>query len=175
MFKKILVASIFLLLFLFTNFAKAKDEILFVDLDYIFTNSNAGKKINEKIKKDTIQINSEFKDYQKKTDEKKNTLLNQKKIISEDEFKKKLKNLENEIMEFNRIISKKNNDLTKLKRQVRDNFAKEIKIILQNYAKENSIQMILNKDKILIGKNDLDITKKILDIFNKNVKTIEVK
>jgi len=30
-------------------------------------------------------------------------------------------------------------------------------------------------NKILIGKNDLDITKKILDIFNKNVKTIEVK
>ena len=34
--------------------------------------------------------------------------------------------------------------------------------------------MIIKKDNILIGKNNLDATKDVLDLFNKNVKTIEI-
>ena len=34
--------------------------------------------------------------------------------------------------------------------------------------------MIINKSNILIGKNNLDVTKDILDLFNKNVKLIKI-
>ena len=45
---------------------------------------------------------------------------------------------------------------------------------METYAKENSISIILKKENILIGKTNLDISQNILDIFNKNVKTIKV-
>ena len=35
--------------------------------------------------------------------------------------------------------------------------------------------MILKKEDILIGKKNLDITKDILDLFNKEVKAIKIK
>ena len=35
--------------------------------------------------------------------------------------------------------------------------------------------MILKKEDILIGKNNLDITKEIMNLFNKNVKDIKIK
>ena len=69
--------------------------------------------------------------------------------------------LEKEVNDFNKKISIKNNRLINLKKQIRGEFTKQIKIILQNYAQDNSVQMILNKDRILVGKKDLDITKKL--------------
>ena len=42
-------------------------------------------------------------------------------------------------------------------------------IIHQNYSKENSILIVLKKENILIGKKETDITKKVLEIFDKKV------
>ena len=47
--------------------------------------------------------------------------------------------------------------------------------IMQDYALSNSVEMILKKEDILIGKNNLDITKEIMNLFNKNVKVIKIK
>ncbi len=174
MFKKFLILPIFFLIFFTSNPSYANNEILFIDIDYIFTNSSAGKKVNEEIKKKSKIVNDEYKTYKKKTEEKKTKLLNQKKILSNEEFKKQYMTLEKEVNDFNKKISIKNNRLINLKKQIRGEFTKQIKIILQNYAQDNSVQMILNKDRILVGKKDLDITKKILDIFNQNVKIIKV-
>ena len=33
--------------------------------------------------------------------------------------------------------------------------------------------MIIKKDNILIGKNDLDATEEVLNLFNKDIKSIE--
>ena len=46
--------------------------------------------------------------------------------------------------------------------------------ILESYAKENSISLILKRENILIGKTNLDISQNILKIFNKKIKTIKV-
>ena len=42
--------------------------------------------------------------------------------------------------------------------------------ILSKFADENQISLIIQKKFIVIGKSTLDITDKILDIFNKEVK-----
>ena len=44
--------------------------------------------------------------------------------------------------------------------------------ILGKYADENSISLIIQKN-IVIGKSKMDITKQILEIFNKEVKEIK--
>ena len=46
---------------------------------------------------------------------------------------------------------------------------------MQDYAVSNSVEMILKKENILIGKNNLDITKEIMSLFNKNIKDIKIK
>ena len=45
--------------------------------------------------------------------------------------------------------------------------------ILGQYANENSISLIIQKN-IVIGKSDMDITKQILEIFNKEVKEVKL-
>ena len=68
-------------------------------------------------------------------------------------------------------------NLTKLEKKKRDDFNNfsinsKKKIIdllnplITNYLKKESIQILLQKDKIIFGDDKLDITKEILKIFN---------
>ena len=98
----------------------------------------------------------------------------QKNVLSEEEFKKKIKELENNIKSLNSSISQKNNEIIKFKQNAKNKFLIELNKILQNYATQNSINLIINKDNILLGKNNLDVTKAILSILDKEVKTIKI-
>ena len=51
-----------------------------------------------------------------------------------------------------------------------DNFLSKIEPILNNYMKENSLNILLDKKNIFIGKSELDITEKIINIINLKIK-----
>ena len=44
--------------------------------------------------------------------------------------------------------------------------------IITSYLKKESIQILLQKDKIIFGNDNLDITKEILELFNDKHKKI---
>ncbi len=153
---------------------QAKDNIAFIDLNIVFDNSNAGKKINKEIEDKKKKNNKSFKELQKKFEIDKEKLINQKNVLSKEEYEKKLVNLEKDLKKYNLDIRDKNANLTKFQLQVRKKFFDELRPILEDYAKENSIDIILKKEHVLIGKTNLDISKNILDIFNKKVKKITI-
>ena len=47
---------------------------------------------------------------------------------------------------------------------------KNLNEILSKYSDENNISLVIQKKYIVIAKSGLDITDKVLDIFNKEVK-----
>ena len=98
---------------------------------------------------------------------KKKKLISQKNVLAEDEFKKKVTDLENNLKKYNEIISKKNKDLANYQNKSKNEFINKLQSTLQKYAKENSISLILRKDQVLIGENRLDVSKDILDLVNK--------
>jgi len=71
-------------------------------------------------------------------------------------------------------ISSNNNELNKLRNKAKNEFLIRLNAIMQEYAKQNSIEIMINKNDILIGKNELDATKDILMLFDKNIKTIKL-
>ena len=172
--KKILTIIFFLNFFVTSNIY-SQEKLVFIDINYIFNNSDAGKKINKVINEKSKKIINEFNEYQKKIDSKKKTLLTQKNVLSEEEYKKKFVKLEKNLNEYNSIINKKNLDLNNFKTKVRVEFSQNLNKILEDYSKKNSISMILKKENILIGKTNLDVTQEVLDLFNDNIKKISVK
>ena len=174
MIRKTLIIVFFLNIFLTTNLY-SQEKLAFIDINYIFNNSDAGKKINKEIQNKSKKINSELNEFQKKIDSKKKTLLTQKNVLSEEEYKKKFVELEKNLNEYNSIINKKNLDLNNFKTKVRVEFSKNLNKILEDYSKKNSISMILKKENILIGKTNLDATRDVLDLFNDNIKKISIK
>mgnify|MGYP005991811097 CR=1 FL=1 len=166
--------SIFVFIILAPLNAIANEKIYFVDIDYILFNSIAGKKISIHIQNENKKINSELKQYNNSINKKKGELINQKNVLSKDEFNKKYLLLEEEIKKLNDIIKKKNLDLNNYKKNSRNEFLKKLEVILHEYAKDKSIQMILQKRNILLAKKELDVTKDVIELFDKNFKVIEV-
>jgi len=174
MFKKLNYIFFVVLILFINNNVFAQDKIAFIDLNYLYNNSVAGKKINDQIKNKREKINAEFQKGKKKIDGEKEKLLSQKNVIAEEEFKIKFVQLENEIKDFNSKISDKQKEISKYNNKAKIEFSNKLRLILQEYSKENSIAMIIRKENLLIGKSSLDVTKSILDLLNKNVKEIKV-
>ena len=61
MFNRYLFLTIIFLLFSNIGLVKAQEKIAFIDLNYIFDNSNAGKKFLKDIDNKKKKINNEFK------------------------------------------------------------------------------------------------------------------
>ena len=65
-------------------------------------------------------------------------------------------------------MAKKNKELSDFQKKNKNEFVKTLNNTLEIYSKEHSISMILRKENLLIGKNSLDVTKDILELFNKS-------
>ena len=47
--------------------------------------------------------------------------------------------------------------------------------ILAGYSAKNEISLVLNKESIILGKKTIDITNEILELLDKEIKTIKLK
>ena len=166
--------NIIFFLLLFFVFASNKStlaeiNISFIDVDYIYSNSKIGKKIDNQLKSEKKKINDELMGYQKNIQDEKEKLINQKKIISDEEFKSKTVDLEKKIKKYNKLISDNNNSFIKYKKEIKSLFLKKLMNIVREYAEVNSVQLILNKKNIIIGQNSMDISNEILELVNKKM------
>jgi len=172
MIKNIKFFIILIVLLFYNSLLFAENKILFIDIDFIFLNSTAGKKINDKIKAEAKKINNERTNYQKELDGDRDKLISQKNVLSQEELQKKSISLEEKAKKYNKIISTKNNELSKFKNDANIKFYQELTKIVQEYAKDNSIEMIVKKQNIIIGKTSLDATQDVLNIFDKKIKNL---
>ncbi len=154
-------------LFLFTN-VFAEQKVAFIDLNFVYSNSKIGKKIIKEIKNKKSNLDKDFKEFQLKLDKEKENLLKQKNVLAKDEYNKKLVTLENNLKKYNEIIAKKNQDLIDYQNKSKNEFKNALISTLADFAKDNSISIILSKEQVLIGVKNLDVTKEILDLVNKS-------
>ena len=175
MFKRSFILLSLILIFSTNNKLLAEEKIVFIDINYIFVNSSAGKKINQQIQEKRKKNNDTFNEFKKKVESDKKKLSTQKNVIAKDEYEKKIFELEKKIKDYNLDIRKKNDELLALRNKARLEFLKNLNVIVQEFSKEKSVSMVLKKDNIFIGKKDLDVTSNILALFDKKIKKITVK
>tara|TARA_B100001057_G_scaffold273171_1_gene273505 strand:- start:628 stop:1134 length:507 start_codon:yes stop_codon:yes gene_type:complete len=163
----------FIFFFLFFIFYLTKsfssENIIFIDFDKIMNQSNIGQTINSQIKEFNIKKNDELKILKSNLKKKEETLIKQKNIISSDEFNKRYTVLKKEIDEYNilnqKIIESQKKNLINQKKKL----IKLLQPILADYMKKNDIKFIMNKQNILIGREDLNKTLEIIDMVNKKI------
>ena len=169
------IFTIFLLFVFFNNQAYTEDlKISYVDIDKIIKESNVGKQIDKKISSLIKKKNKEFEKIEKELKDKDAELVKQKNILSKDELNKKIKNLEKEIKDYRNNKNTFNKDISQKKLKATGEMVVYLNRILGKYAADNSIGLIIQKKNIVIGKSELDITKPILEIFNKEVKKVKL-
>ncbi len=163
-----------LIFFIFLIPSYSSEKIVYLDVEKIMQESVAGKSIIAKIKKKRESSISKFKDREKDIVEKEKKLISQKNVLSENEFKKKIQDLRGEISNYQKERNKAANDITQTRIRASTNLIKKLTPILEEYSKENSIRIIIQKKHIVMGSKEDDITKEILDLVNQKIKNIKV-
>ena len=54
------------------------------------------------------------------------------------------------------------------------NFINLINPIIEKYMTDNSIYMLIDKKNVFIANNNYDITKKLIELIDNQIKTIEI-
>ena len=163
-----------LLSFLISLPSLSSEKIVYLDVEKIMQESIAGKSIIKKIKKKRELSISQFKKTEKDIFEKEKKLISQKNVLDNEEFKKKLKDLRNDISNYQKNRNKVLNDITRTRVKASTNLIKKLTPILESYSKEKSIRIIIQKKQIVMGNKEDDITSDILDLVNKKIKSIKI-
>jgi outer membrane protein len=171
--KKIFFLTVIILLSI--NNLKAEDKVAYLDIDFILTNTIAGKLLLENLKKqEEIKINKfKIDDEKFRNNEKK--ILAKKNLVSAEEIKKEMNELQIEYQKYNNDKKKEIDSLKKKRNTNIINFINSINPIIEKYMTDSSIYMLIDKKNVFIANNDYDITKKLIELIDNQIKTIEIK
>ena len=172
MYKRLTI--IVLTIICFTSTYAEDFKIVYLNIDRIMQESIAGKSIKKKLENIYNKDLERFKKNDANLKKKEKKLIAQKNILSDQDFKKELSNLRAEIINFQKEQVKAREDMNKLRIGATNKLVSKLSPILQEYAKANSISLILEKKNIVMGKKEIEITDEILSIANKKIKDIKI-
>ena len=145
------------------------NNLAFIDLDLVLKNSNIGKEIYKKLEDQKETQIKDLKAREIKIKEIEEEIKNKQNIISKDDLAKEINKLKKIINDFNIYKNEMETEYQKSKNNEILNFFNKIDPLIQAYLSENSIDILFNNKNIIIGKDSLDITNKIITIVNSKI------
>ncbi len=172
MLKKFLIIKLFLIFF--TLSYAEEQKIVYLNVDKIMQQSIAGKSIKKQLENLYNKNLEKFKKNDEILKNKEKKLIAQKNILSQEDFQNELSSLRKEIINFQKEQVKARDDINKLRIGATNKLISQLSPILQEYAKKNSVSLILQKKNIVMGKKEIEITDEILEMTNKEIQNIKV-
>ena len=164
---------IFFFLIIFSAESNTNIPVKYIDLNKVVNESIVGKQIKDLIINERKKFNKKHQDLEKKLEKNKNDILSKKNILKKEDFQKKVdehqKNLSNYQLKKKQNLEKMNKKNLEFSR----NFMIKIDKIILEYSRENSIDLLLKKDALIISNSSLDITNEILTEVNNKIKKID--
>ena len=166
---------IFIVLISYTNILQADDRVSYIDIDYVLTNTIAGKKLLNALKKEEELKINKFKLDDKSFKSEENKILAKKNLISKEEINKELKLLQAKFQKYKNEKIKQIDELKIKRNRNIVNFLNLINPIIEKYMTDNSIYMLIDKKNVFIASKEYDITDNLIELIDIKIKTIEIK
>ena len=154
--------------------AYSETKIAYIDMEFIFNNSIAGKKLTEVLNKINTNNQKFFDKKEKELKNKELKIISQRNVLEKSQIEEQLKKLQNEANIYREEKVKKLNEFNKKKIEASEKLFKSIEPILIEYSNKNSISIFLQKKNIVIGKSELNKTNEILEIVNQKITEIKL-
>ena len=164
-----------IIIFFFSNNLKAEDKVVYLDIDFILTNTIAGKFLLDNLKKEEQIKIEQFKENNENFRNEENKILAKKNLISKEEVNKELKSLQMNFQNYRKNKNKEIEDLKKKRNRNVVNFLNLINPIIEKYMSDNSIYMIIDKKNVFIARKNYDITNKLIELIDNQIKTVDIK
>ena len=164
---------LFLAFFLSVENSHAGNKIAYIDVNLILNNSIVGQSITEHLKNIKEKKLIDFNKIENILAEKETNLINKKNIIDKDQFNNEIEILKKEIVEYKNEKNKFSKEIDQKKIKYTKKVLNILNPIISNYVEDNSIEIVLSKQNIVIAKKDLDITSPVMDLLNKQIVKID--
>jgi outer membrane protein len=151
------------------------EETYFVDMNKLLNQSKAGKEAQDFLKNKIITRDKQLKKEGELLKKEEIDLITKKKTLSADEYKKALNQLREKNVKFQRKRANFTRAIATQKADARNRLLKALDPILTKYMSENNIQIIIYRKYLVVAQSKLDLTDKILEIFNKELKSLNLK
>ena len=151
------------------------DVPYYLDFKYVLNQSVAGKKAQDFLKNKLEKGINDLKKQEKSIQEEEKKIIQQKKIIKPEEYKSKVEALRNKVSKLQAQRSKLLESTANQRNTARKELLKNLNPIIKDYMKEKGIRMVVDKKSLLLADQSLDITKDIIEILNKKLKSINLK
>ena len=171
--KKIKILFLFLILIYPFNLM-AENKVYFINLKKVLNESKAGSAAQEKLVKEFENQDKKFKNESNALKKQETELINQRKTLSADEYKKKVSSLRKKNVDFQNRRRNASSNFVKKKNNARNQLLKSLNPILQKYMDENGIMMIMNEKNVILANSKVDLTNTIIDLLNKELKSIKL-
>jgi len=163
-----------LLILNFYNLSFA-EETYFVDMNKLLNQSKAGKEAQDFLKKKIITGDKKLKEEGELLKKEEIDLIAKKKTLPADEYKKTLNQLREKNIKFQKKRVNFAKEISTQRAEARNKLLKALDPVLTNYMSENNIQIIIDKKYIVKANSKIDLTDKILEILNKELKSLNLK
>ena len=165
---------IFFLFFFLTN-SYSEEKIVYVDMNILINTSKAGESINKQMQKLIDDNNKEYEKIEKKLLKEEDDILKKKNVLDPEKYNQEIINFKNKIANLRNERKKKVSIIRDKNVKAKNELVSQVTKILAEFSAKNEIALVLNKESIILGKKNIDVTEKILELLNNKVKNIKLK
>ena len=156
--------------FLKTNLLYANNNTAFIDLDLVLKKTIIGKLLLNDLEVINNKNIEELKNKEKELKNDEEEIKKKQNVISQEQFDLEVKNLQDKVSKYRVLKNEMVKSLDKKKKEKLSDFFKKINPIIQNYMDANSVDILLERKNVFIGKNKSDITDIIIKIIDNKFK-----
>ena len=162
------------LLLIYTH-ASAEQKIAYLDMKFVLNNSKAGKSAQDFLQKSFKDNQKKFLDEENALKKKENDLLAQKTILTKEEYQKKSDDLRKKVIDYQSQRRAALEKITSQRAEARQKLLGKLDPIMKTYIKENDISLIIDRNNVLMGNTNLDITNIIVEKLNRELPSLSIK
>ena len=162
------------LLLLVCTHVSAEQKIVVLDMKFVLNSSKAGKGAQTFLQKSFKENQKKFSNREKELKKEESDLLGKKTILSKDEYLKKSDELRQKVIKYKKERRESLEKITRQRAEARKKLLKKVEPILDTYIKENNISLVIDKNNMLGGNTELDITNIIVEKLNKNLPSLSL-
>lgn len=155
--------------------ARADLSLAVVDMQEILNKSDAAKSILDQVKVQREKLAKEIKDIETPLKNDEQALILKKDTAKPEEFMALKKAFEKKLQDARAKVQDKRKStdeaFNKAVAELRDN----VMAVVSGISTEKKIQLVITKQNVVIGDNNLDITADVMTKLNARVKTIKIK
>ena len=145
-----------------------------LDVQKILRSAKAVKSIRDQITAYGTAFEKEIEKEREKLRKGNQELARQRTILAPEAFAEKRREFEQQVVEVQRMVQKRQRDLDKSRTVAMAKVNKSYIDIVKKLANEQELFMIIRKGQTAFANPSLDVTKEVLDLLNKKQPTVKV-